>query len=93
MFPSEEFDKETGQMLSGLDKLPPDLKEYVEVDNKLFEREMEEWDALQARKLQQEKLALAAASSAAAQPMSTEPCTQDDTGEPSDLSACSWGVY
>ncbi|KTF76929.1 hypothetical protein cypCar_00015384 [Cyprinus carpio] len=24
----EEFDKETGQMLSGLDKLPPDLKEY-----------------------------------------------------------------
>uniref|UniRef100_A0A672NBW0 Ubiquitin carboxyl-terminal hydrolase n=1 Tax=Sinocyclocheilus grahami TaxID=75366 RepID=A0A672NBW0_SINGR len=58
----EEFDKETGQMLSGLDKLPPDLKEYVEADNKLFEREMEEWDALQARKLQQEKL-----------PMSTEP--------------------
>uniref|UniRef100_A0A8C1X9U8 Ubiquitin carboxyl-terminal hydrolase 25 n=1 Tax=Cyprinus carpio TaxID=7962 RepID=A0A8C1X9U8_CYPCA len=57
----EEFDKETGQMLSGLDKLPPDLKEYVEADNKLFEREMEEWDALQARKLQQEKLALAAA--------------------------------
>uniref|UniRef100_A0A673N9B1 Ubiquitin carboxyl-terminal hydrolase 25 n=1 Tax=Sinocyclocheilus rhinocerous TaxID=307959 RepID=A0A673N9B1_9TELE len=61
----EEFDKETGQMLSGLDKLPPDLKEYVEADNKLFEREMEEWDALQARKLQQEKLALAAASVAA----------------------------
>uniref|UniRef100_A0A672P7I6 Ubiquitin carboxyl-terminal hydrolase n=1 Tax=Sinocyclocheilus grahami TaxID=75366 RepID=A0A672P7I6_SINGR len=58
----EEFDKETGQMLSGLDKLPPDLKEYVEADNKLFVREMEEWDALQARKLQQEKLALAAAS-------------------------------
>uniref|UniRef100_A0A671KZ12 Ubiquitin carboxyl-terminal hydrolase 25 n=1 Tax=Sinocyclocheilus anshuiensis TaxID=1608454 RepID=A0A671KZ12_9TELE len=56
----EEFDKETGQMLSGLDKLPPDLKEYVEADNELFEREMEEWDALQARKLQQEKLALAA---------------------------------
>ncbi|XP_056591831.1 ubiquitin carboxyl-terminal hydrolase 25 isoform X7 [Triplophysa dalaica] len=78
----EEFDKETGQMLSGLDKLPPDLKEYVEVDNKLFEREMEEWNALQARKLQQEKLALAAASSAAAQPMSTEPCTQDDTAAP-----------
>ncbi|XP_057177990.1 ubiquitin carboxyl-terminal hydrolase 25 isoform X2 [Triplophysa rosa] len=75
----EEFDKETGQMLSGLDKLPSDLKEYVEADNKLFEREMEEWDALQARKLQQEKLALAAASSVAAQPMSTEPCPQDNT--------------
>uniref|UniRef100_A0A8C1H1Q2 Ubiquitin carboxyl-terminal hydrolase n=1 Tax=Cyprinus carpio TaxID=7962 RepID=A0A8C1H1Q2_CYPCA len=77
----EEFDKETGQMLSGLDKLPPDLKEYVGADNKLFEREMEEWDALQARKLQQEKLALATAS-VARQPMSTEPCPPDNTGEP-----------
>nr|XP_009303835.1 ubiquitin carboxyl-terminal hydrolase 25 isoform X7 [Danio rerio] len=81
----EEFDKETGQMLSGLDKLPPDLKVFVEADNKLFEREMEEWDALQARKLQQEKLALAAAAAAAAaasvavQPMSTEPCSPDNT--------------
>ncbi|XP_056100541.1 ubiquitin carboxyl-terminal hydrolase 25 isoform X6 [Rhinichthys klamathensis goyatoka] len=87
----EEFDKETGQMLSGLDKLPPDLKEYVEGDNKLFEREMEEWDALQVRKLQQEKLALAAAAAAAAtaasvaaQPMSTEPCPPDNTAPQHD---------
>lgn len=83
----EEFDKETGQMLSGLDKLPPDLKEYVEGDNKLFEREMEEWDALQARKLLQEKLALAAAAavaSVAAQPMSTEPCPPDNTAPQHD---------
>uniref|UniRef100_A0A671LJG0 ubiquitinyl hydrolase 1 n=1 Tax=Sinocyclocheilus anshuiensis TaxID=1608454 RepID=A0A671LJG0_9TELE len=80
----EEFDKETGQMLSGLDKLPPDLKEYVEADNKLFVREMEEWDTLQARKLQQEKLALAAAS-VAAQPMSTEPCPPDNTASQHDL--------
>ncbi|XP_073685182.1 ubiquitin carboxyl-terminal hydrolase 25 isoform X6 [Garra rufa] len=80
---AEEFDKETGQMLSGLDKLPPDLKEFVEADNKLFEREMEEWDALQARKLQQEKLALAAAS-VAAQPMSTEPCPPDNTAPQHD---------
>ncbi|XP_026075877.1 ubiquitin carboxyl-terminal hydrolase 25-like isoform X8 [Carassius auratus] len=79
----EEFDKETGQMLSGLDKLPPDLKEYVEADNKLFEREMKEWDALQARKLQQEKLALAAAS-VAAQPMCTEPCPPDNTAPQHD---------
>ncbi|XP_073769837.1 ubiquitin carboxyl-terminal hydrolase 25 isoform X33 [Danio rerio] len=84
----QEFDKETGQMLSGLDKLPPDLKVFVEADNKLFEREMEEWDALQARKLQQEKLALAAAAAAAAaasvavQPMSTEPCSPDNTAAP-----------
>ncbi|XP_051540745.1 ubiquitin carboxyl-terminal hydrolase 25 isoform X3 [Myxocyprinus asiaticus] len=75
----EEFDKETGQMLSGLDKLPHDLKEYVQADNKLFEKEIEEWDALQARKLLQEKLALAAASSMTAQPMSTEPCPPENT--------------
>ncbi|XP_048036865.1 ubiquitin carboxyl-terminal hydrolase 25 isoform X2 [Megalobrama amblycephala] len=81
----EEFDKETGQMLSGLDKLPPDLKEYVEADNKLFQKEMEEWDTLQARKLQQEKLALAAAAaSVAAQPMSTEPSPPDNTAPQHD---------
>uniref|UniRef100_A0A4W5LPR6 Ubiquitin carboxyl-terminal hydrolase 25 n=1 Tax=Hucho hucho TaxID=62062 RepID=A0A4W5LPR6_9TELE len=54
----EEFDKETGQMLSGLDKLPSDLKAYVKEDNGLFDKEMEEWNTLQARKAQQEKLAL-----------------------------------
>uniref|UniRef100_A0A8C7TN69 ubiquitinyl hydrolase 1 n=1 Tax=Oncorhynchus mykiss TaxID=8022 RepID=A0A8C7TN69_ONCMY len=57
----EEFDKETGQMLSGLDKLPSDLKAYVKEDNGLFDKEIEEWDTLQARKAQQEKLALVAA--------------------------------
>uniref|UniRef100_A0A674B4M0 Ubiquitin carboxyl-terminal hydrolase 25 n=1 Tax=Salmo trutta TaxID=8032 RepID=A0A674B4M0_SALTR len=62
----EEFDKETGQMLSGLDKLPSDLKAYVKEDNGLFDKEMEEWDKLQARKAQQEKLALAAAAAATA---------------------------
>ncbi|XP_073730563.1 ubiquitin carboxyl-terminal hydrolase 25 isoform X2 [Misgurnus anguillicaudatus] len=82
---SEDFDKETGQMLNGLDKLPPDLKEYVEADNKLFEKEMEDWDALQARKLQQEKLALAAAAAnVAVQPMNTEPCPTDDTAPQQD---------
>uniref|UniRef100_A0A8C5G7F5 Ubiquitin carboxyl-terminal hydrolase 25 n=1 Tax=Gouania willdenowi TaxID=441366 RepID=A0A8C5G7F5_GOUWI len=55
----EEFDKETGQILSGMDKLPPDLKQYVKEDNEMFDKEIEEWDVLQARKAQQEKLALA----------------------------------
>nr|XP_061801877.1 ubiquitin carboxyl-terminal hydrolase 25-like isoform X2 [Nerophis lumbriciformis] len=61
----EEFDKETGQILSGMDKLPPDLKQYVKEDNELFDKEIEEWNALQARKAQQEKLALATAAAAA----------------------------
>ncbi|XP_045080230.1 ubiquitin carboxyl-terminal hydrolase 25-like isoform X2 [Coregonus clupeaformis] len=92
----EEFDKETGQMLSGLDKLPPDLKAYVNEDNGLFDKEMEEWDTLQARKAQQEKLALAVAAAATAaaaetaetttspQPMSTEPSTPDNSAPQQD---------
>ncbi|XP_029303146.1 ubiquitin carboxyl-terminal hydrolase 25 isoform X3 [Cottoperca gobio] len=84
----EEFDKETGQILSGIDKLPPDLKQYVKGDNELFGKEIKEWDALQVRKAQQEKLALAAAASAASststscsspQPMSIESSPPDNT--------------
>ncbi|KAM9169621.1 ubiquitin carboxyl-terminal hydrolase 25 isoform 3-T3 [Pangshura tecta] len=52
----EEFNKETGQMLVGMDTLPPDLKDYVKEDNKRFEKELEEWDAELAQKVQQEKL-------------------------------------
>ncbi|KYO22683.1 hypothetical protein Y1Q_0003192 [Alligator mississippiensis] len=52
----EEFNKETGQMLVGMDTLPPDLREYVKEDNKRFEKEIEEWDAELAQKAQQEKL-------------------------------------
>ncbi|XP_049447435.1 ubiquitin carboxyl-terminal hydrolase 25 isoform X4 [Epinephelus fuscoguttatus] len=87
----EEFDKETGQILSGMDKLPPDLKQYVKEDNELFDKEIEEWDALQACKAQQEKLALATAATAASaasststsscfpQPMIIESSTPDNT--------------
>lgn len=90
---AEEFDKETGQILSGMDKLPPDLKQYVKEDNELFDKEIEEWDALQACKAQQEKLALATAATAASaasststsscfpQPMIIESSTPDNTGE------------
>ncbi|XP_035636241.1 ubiquitin carboxyl-terminal hydrolase 25-like isoform X1 [Oncorhynchus keta] len=92
----EEFNKETGQMLSGLDKLPPDLKAYVKEDNGLFDKEMEEWNTQQARKAQQEKLALAVATAATAviaettatttssQPMSKEPSTPDNSAPQQD---------
>ncbi|XP_078142622.1 ubiquitin carboxyl-terminal hydrolase 25 isoform X2 [Centroberyx gerrardi] len=82
----EEFDKETGQMLSGLDKLPPDLKQYVKEDNELFDKEMEEWDALQARKAQQEKLALAAAAAAAAAAASAASSTSTSSSSPQPMS-------
>ncbi|NXI06906.1 UBP25 hydrolase, partial [Irena cyanogastra] len=52
----EEFNKETGQMLVGMDTLPSDLRDYVKEDNKRFEKELEEWDAELAQKAQQEKL-------------------------------------
>lgn len=93
VFCAEEFDKETGQILSGMDKLPPDLKQYVKEDNELFDKEIEEWDALQARKAQQEKLALATAaasalaasststSSSSPQPMSIESSPPDNAGQ------------
>ncbi|XP_029433756.1 ubiquitin carboxyl-terminal hydrolase 25 isoform X2 [Rhinatrema bivittatum] len=53
----EEFDKETDQVLNGMDALPPDLRNYVKEDNRRFARELEEWDAEQTRKAQQEKTA------------------------------------
>lgn len=52
----EELDKETGQPLIGWHTLPPDLQEYVKEDNRRFEKELEEWDAQQARKVEQEKI-------------------------------------
>ncbi|KAM4046945.1 ubiquitin carboxyl-terminal hydrolase 25 isoform 1-T1 [Anomaloglossus baeobatrachus] len=54
----EEYDKETGQVLAGMDTLPPDLKEFVKEDNRRFEKELEEWDKEQLRKAEQEKMLL-----------------------------------
>lgn len=77
-----------------MDKLPPDLKQYVKEDNEQFDKEIQEWDILQARKAQQEKLALAAAAAAAAasststsaspQPMSIESSPPDNAGQDHD---------
>lgn len=106
VFCAEEFDKETGQILGGMDKLPPDLKQYVKEDNELFDKEIQEWDALQARKAQQEKLALAAAAAAAAasaasststsssspQPMSIESSPPDNTGQGRGTQNTEWNT-
>ncbi|XP_043927741.1 ubiquitin carboxyl-terminal hydrolase 25 [Protopterus annectens] len=55
----EELDKETGQPLIGWHTLPPDLQEYVKEDNRRFEKELEEWDAQQTRKAEQEPISAA----------------------------------
>ncbi|XP_075450079.1 ubiquitin carboxyl-terminal hydrolase 25 [Ascaphus truei] len=52
----EEYDKETGQVLTGMDTLPHDLREYVKEDNRRFDKELEEWDKEQLRKAEQEKM-------------------------------------
>lgn len=53
---AEEFNKETGQALVGLETLPPDLRDFVEEDNQRFEKELEEWDTQLAQRTLQEKL-------------------------------------
>lgn len=83
VFSAEEFDKETGQLLCGTDKLPPDLKQYVKEDNELFDNEIEEWD------IQQEKaLAISASatgsiftSSSSSQPPSIKPTPPEIQGQ------------
>ncbi|XP_058517733.1 ubiquitin carboxyl-terminal hydrolase 25 isoform X4 [Ochotona princeps] len=52
----EEFNKETGQALIGIETLPPDLRDFVEEDNLRFEKELEEWDAQLSQKTLQGKL-------------------------------------
>lgn len=52
----EEFNKETGQALVGIETLPPDLRDFVEEDNRRFEKELEEWDAQLAQRTLQEKI-------------------------------------
>uniref|UniRef100_A0A8C5WTP6 Ubiquitin carboxyl-terminal hydrolase 25 n=1 Tax=Laticauda laticaudata TaxID=8630 RepID=A0A8C5WTP6_LATLA len=56
LFIQEEFNKDTGHMIVGLDTLPPDLRDFVKEDNKRFEKELEEWDVQVSLKTQQEKI-------------------------------------
>nr|XP_023692096.1 ubiquitin carboxyl-terminal hydrolase 25-like isoform X2 [Paramormyrops kingsleyae] len=46
----EDSDEVTDQPLIGLDKLPADLRAYVKEDNRLFEEELRQWDALQEKR-------------------------------------------
>ncbi|XP_074156561.1 ubiquitin carboxyl-terminal hydrolase 25 isoform X7 [Sminthopsis crassicaudata] len=52
----EDFHKETGQKLVGMETLPTDLRDFVKEDNQRFEKELEEWDLQLAQKAQQEKI-------------------------------------
>lgn len=41
---TEDTDDETGQMLHGMDSLPPILRRYVHEDNRWFQQELSEWE-------------------------------------------------
>lgn len=41
---AEHTDNETGQVLQGMDSLPPILKRYVREDNRWFEQQLREWE-------------------------------------------------
>ncbi|XP_077448905.1 ubiquitin carboxyl-terminal hydrolase 28 [Stigmatopora argus] len=41
---AEHTDKETGQVLRGVDSLPPVLRRYVQQDNGWFQQELSEWE-------------------------------------------------
>lgn len=82
-------------MLCGMDKLPPDLRQYVKDDNELFEHELKEWDVLQALQARQEKaLAVAPAATSACsiitspaspQPVSSKSSPAERHGQGSEL--------
>ncbi|XP_041864184.1 ubiquitin carboxyl-terminal hydrolase 28 isoform X2 [Melanotaenia boesemani] len=41
---TEDTDDETGQVLHGMDSLPPILRRYVQEDNRWFQQELNEWE-------------------------------------------------
>lgn len=41
---TEDTDDETGQVLHGMDSLPPILRRYVHEDNRWFQQELSEWE-------------------------------------------------
>ncbi|KAG9265628.1 ubiquitin carboxyl-terminal hydrolase 28 isoform X1 [Astyanax mexicanus] len=41
---TEDTDDETGQVLQGMDSLPPILRRYVREDNRWFQQELREWE-------------------------------------------------
>ncbi|XP_023669384.1 ubiquitin carboxyl-terminal hydrolase 28 [Paramormyrops kingsleyae] len=41
---AEDSDSETGQVLQGMDALPPILRRYVQEDNRWFQQELREWE-------------------------------------------------
>uniref|UniRef100_A0A4W5QKI2 Ubiquitin carboxyl-terminal hydrolase n=1 Tax=Hucho hucho TaxID=62062 RepID=A0A4W5QKI2_9TELE len=88
---AEDTDDETGQVMQGMDSLPPILGRYVREDNRWFQQELREWEEQFYQPPQQEPAAPTAASTSTrvpskkkdepAEPLSQPGPAQEPTGE------------
>lgn len=88
---TEDTDDETGQVMQGMDSLPPILGRYVREDNHWFQQELREWEEQLYQPPQQEPAAPTAASTStrvpskkkdeAAEPVPQPGPAQEPTGE------------
>ncbi|CDQ73696.1 unnamed protein product [Oncorhynchus mykiss] len=88
---AEDTDDETGQVMQGMDSLPPILGRYVREDNHWFQQELREWEEQLYQPPQEEPAAPTAASTStrvpskkkdeAAEPVPQPGPAQEPTGE------------
>uniref|UniRef100_A0A8C8F474 Ubiquitin carboxyl-terminal hydrolase n=1 Tax=Oncorhynchus tshawytscha TaxID=74940 RepID=A0A8C8F474_ONCTS len=76
---AEDTDDETGQVMQGMDSLPPILGRYVRQDNHWFQQELREWEEQLYQPPQQEPAAPTAASTSTRVPSKKK----DESAEPS----------
>ncbi|XP_056653024.1 ubiquitin carboxyl-terminal hydrolase 25 isoform X3 [Monodelphis domestica] len=74
----EDFHKETGQKLVGMETLPADLRDFVREDNQKFERELEDWDRQLAQNALQEKMAASLKGREPAPPTTAAPAEEPE---------------
>eukprot|EP00063_Salmo_salar_P017989 XP_013992824.1 PREDICTED: ubiquitin carboxyl-terminal hydrolase 28 isoform X4 [Salmo salar] len=75
---AEDTDDETGQVMQGMDSLPPILGHYVREDNRWFQQELREWEEQFYQPPQQEPAAPTAASTSTRVPSKEK----DEPAEP-----------
>uniref|UniRef100_A0A1A7X853 ubiquitinyl hydrolase 1 n=1 Tax=Iconisemion striatum TaxID=60296 RepID=A0A1A7X853_9TELE len=75
---TEDTDDETGQVLHGMDSLPPVLRRYVQEDNRWFQQELSEWEEqfCQTATPQEESTTSAESSTSGLQQTPVEPSPQ-----------------
>ncbi|XP_062309508.1 ubiquitin carboxyl-terminal hydrolase 28 isoform X2 [Osmerus eperlanus] len=77
---SEDTDDETGQVLQGLDSLPPALRRYVREDNRCFQLELREWEEQCCQQPITREEGGVAAPSTSSRPTSPAPATGEPLG-------------